>query len=70
MGPEQLQKIITHKNEALERSALGSAEAMIEAIIKHQKAISHSQACIEEIRKDLRALEVEALDPRAVLGGE
>lgn len=70
MDNGKLQSIITRKNEELGRDALRRAEYVIEQIADYQQQISRSQQNIDELRKELVALQVEQLDPTAILGGE
>lgn len=68
MESEKLRQIIQDKNEQRERHALRSAEEIIEAIVKEQVAISASTRRIDDLRKELATLQVQTLDPAAILG--
>ena len=69
MEPKKLNEIIRDKNEQLERSALRSAEQLIEEIVTEQAKISRSTERINSLREQLTALEVQQIDPKVVLGG-
>lgn len=70
MEQEKLHRIIRDKNEERERSVLRSAEDIIESIVKEQHSIAASTKKIDDLRKELAALQVQELDPKAILGGE
>lgn len=67
MKPD-LQKIIERKNERREDDMVRSAEHIIENIIAEQQKITAAQNRIEELRSELRALEMTPIDASAVLG--
>jgi hypothetical protein len=70
MERTKLSGLIKDKNAELERTALRTAEQIIEAIALEQQRILDSQQNIVELRKDLKSLEVTQLDTTAILGEE
>ncbi len=68
MKSEQIQQIISEKNEQRERQIVRSAEDIIENIVREQQAIAASAARIQAFREELAKLQVEELDPTAILG--
>ena len=68
MNAEKLKQIVAEKNDTRERQAIRTAEEFIEAIVSEQRKIAQAEASIAALRNDLKALEVELLDPNAVLG--
>ena len=70
MERTKLSGLIKDKNAELERTALRTAEQIIEAIALEQQKILDSQQNIVELRKDLKSLEVTQLDTTAILGEE
>jgi hypothetical protein len=70
MDAEKLNQVIERRNEESERDALHQAEHLIENIVNEQQSIARSNERIAEYRKQLRELEVETVDPTAVLGGD
>jgi len=70
MQKETIHQLIADKNKELERSTLRSAESIIDSIAKQQEIIHIAEEKIVELRKELHALEVKALDVKSILGGE
>ena len=68
METTKLTKIIDRKNERLEEEALNQAAHLIEAIARQQRLIVEANDAIAQHRKELAALQVEQLDPIAILG--
>ena len=68
MKSEKLQQLISNKNDDLERQAARDAESLINEIIQQQQAINKATARIVECRAELRALEIQQLDPKSILG--
>ena len=68
MDSNKLRAIIRDKNEAREGKAADQAERIIENIVSQQACIATAQAKIKELREELAALQVEELDPSAILG--
>lgn len=68
MNQEKLLKIIDDKNNRREDEALRNAADIIDAIAREQQAIVVSTGRIRQLRDDLARLEVEQLDPTAILG--
>lgn len=69
MNQEQLDDIMRRKNEARERQVVRSAEEIIDAIIAEQQKREACEKRIDELRAELKALEVTTLDAKAILGG-
>ena len=69
METKKLEEIIRGKNAQLEHRALESAEQIIEDIVKEQALITASSKRIEVLRDLLAKLQVQEIDPKAVLGG-
>jgi hypothetical protein len=67
MKPD-LQRIIERKNERREDEMVRSAERIIEDILSEQQTISAATKRIEELRVELRTLEVTPIDASSVLG--
>jgi len=70
MRQEQLHQIIKDKNEQLERQALRSAEEIIEQIVREQQKLREATKKIDELRAELKALEIAQLNPSTILGQE
>lgn len=68
MEKQTLQQLIVVKNDRLERDALRTAEIIIEGIVQEQKKVRDAQERIKELRHELVTLEVQTLDPSAILG--
>jgi hypothetical protein len=70
MQRETIHQLISDKNKELERTALRTAEEVINQIAKQQGIIQTAQVRIEELRKELHELEVEKIDAESILGHE
>ena len=68
MNKDRVQEVIQSKNDQRERHALITAAQIVEAIIAEQQSIARAQTSIQRLRKELADLEVETLDPTAILG--
>lgn len=70
MNTDKLNKIIKERNEHREYQTLKEAEGIIEDIVAKQNQIESLRSEILELQGELKALEVQQIDPTAVLGGE
>lgn len=70
MDGAKLKDLIERKNDRLERDALDEAASIIDQIGNKQALIARTNGEIKELRERLTALEVQQLDPAAILGGE
>ena len=68
MDRETVHQLVADKNKELERSALRSAEEIINNIASEQGKIEQSQKRLAELRKELKELEVKQIDAKAILG--
>ncbi len=68
MDAGKLNNLITRKNERLEQDALDNASSIIDAIAAEQQKIADSNKRIGELQAELKALEVNQIDPAKVLG--
>ena len=68
MNQDKLQQIIDSKNEQRERQVVRTAEDLIENIILEQKKIEASKERIDELRAELKSLEVATINASAILG--
>lgn len=68
MKTETIAEIINRENENRERQAADSARRIITEIGQKQEQISNCTKRITELRAGLKALEVETIDAKTVLG--
>lgn len=64
----QLDKLIARKNEQLEHEAAQNAGYIIDQITSLQAANANNNKRIEELRKQLKELEVKQVDRASILG--
>lgn len=68
MKPLDLQSIIERKNEKLEYAIINEAERIIEQIIVEQSHMIGAQKNIDDLREQLKKLEIPQLDSSRILG--
>ena len=67
MDRSKLTRLIEQKNERKEDDALRQASQIIDAIAREQQQIVKSNETIVALRKELADLEIEQIDPTAIL---
>jgi chromosome segregation ATPase len=70
MEKDTIHQLISDKNKELERNTLRDAERVIDQIAKQQEIIQTAETKIQELRKELRELEIKQIDAKSILGHE
>ncbi len=68
MDNNQINSIIAEQNAENERIAAGRARQIIQAIGREQEDIANRTRHIEELRAELKTLEVKVVSPISILG--
>lgn len=68
MTNDKLNEIIKRKNEDLEESTVRYARNIIDAIGNNQVKVKALNKETEELRAELKSLEIEQLDATSILG--
>lgn len=68
MQNETLQKLIARQNERLEEDATQKAAKIINEIAELQQAKIDAEAQIQELREQLKKIQIPQLDPTSILG--
>jgi hypothetical protein len=68
MTNEKLKEIIDTKNGDLERVAVNKAKALIDSIAQQHESIAASHQRIQELREELRKMQVQTIDAASILG--